>query len=664
MRRRTMRIAFAIGLLLGAGVAVGIQLGDPWTAGQETVVGTESGLNVTLSSEQQLPSVFAGSDGETLILKSGNLSASGSASARVDTLNGTFTTVSQLDVDQHPIAIAPVDKPQVATVGGAADTIGFRQVVGNPNADGSVDFRYTASGVASVTVGGLEAGRSYQAIALGSGDRLATGSAGSSGTVTFPDLPSGDYDVDVRTFDASVPQIVESTGVPNSSQGVSGQQITLAANVTDADFPDEDLDITFSIDGNQVHTTTVSEPGRVEYTLSSGEIPAAGEHTWTMQATDRFGNTDTASFALLTPSDLTVRDITNKSIVKPATVRVEFFPDGEVIERQTTTGNISLDGLPAGQPFLVEVESDGYYTRSAVIESLISQKTAYITPKNGTDVVESEFTLNDLTGDFPSQGTFLLVKRNLNESKLSTVAGGQFGAVNRVPVTLIRNEQFRLELIGPDGDRRVLGGYESNTAGVSQLRVGEIKFEVPDGYTVALNSSFENTTTVRDDEPTAAIRFALQDQDQETQDLSVTIHERGNVSNEIFTDYVPGPLGNYSTVVTLNGTNQTETNWVIDYEFRRNGETKSGTIPVGQGRVPVEPLPDFWQSVLAVGAVLIVGGLFSVRNVAQGAVVVPLVAGFMWMVDWMPTAIGAGSIVLALALGVVFNYLRSAGGTT
>jgi len=103
---------------------------------------------------------------------------------------------------------------------------------------------------------------------------------------------------------------------------------------------------------------------------------------------------------------------------------------------------------------------------------------------------------------------------------------------------------------------------------------------------------------------------------------------------------------------------------VIDYEFRRNGETKSGTIPVGQGRVPVEPLPDFWQSVLAVGAVLIVGGLFSVRNVAQGAVVVPLVAGFMRMVDWMPTAIGAGSIVLALALGVVFNYLRSAGGTT
>lgn len=663
MKRTTMRVAFAIGLLLGAGAVVAVQLGDPWGVGQNTVVGTESGLNVTLDSDQQLPSVFAGSDGETIILKSGNLSSPGSSAVTVGTLNGTWTSVSQLDVDQNPITIEPADKPQVATVGGAADTFEFRQIVADPNADGSAGFRYTASGTASVSVGGLEAGESYQAIALGSGDRLSTGNADATGSVEFPDLPSGDYDVDVRTFDTSPPSVVESTGVPNSTQGVSGQQITLAANVTDSDFPQDDLDISFAIDGQQVHTTTVNSAGRVEYTLSSGEIPAAGEHTWTMQATDRFGNTDTASFALLVPSDLTIRDITNKSIVKPATVRVEFFPDGQVVERQTTTGNISLDGLPAGEPFLVEVESEGYYTRSAVIESLISQKTAYITPKNDTQVVETEFTLNDLTGDYPSQGTFLLLKRNLNESKLSTVAGGQFGAVNRVPVTLLQNEQFRLELIGPDGDRRVLGGYESNTAGVSQLRVGEIEFEVPDGYTVALNSSYENTTTARDDEPKAAIRFALQDRDDETQDLSVSIHERGNQSNEAFSDYAPGPLGNYSAVVTLNGTNETETNWVIDYEYRRGGETKSGTIPVGQGRVPVEPLPDFWQSVLAVGAVLIIGGLFSVRNVAQGAVVVPLVAGGFWMINWMPTAVGAGSIVLALALGVAFNYLQSAGGS-
>jgi len=663
MKRRTMRIAFAVGLLLGAGVAVGIQLGNPWTAGQSTVVGTESGLNVTLSSEQQLPSVFAGSDGETLILTSGNLSASGPASARVGTLNGTFTSVSGLDVDQHRITIRPADKAVVATVGGQMDTVEFRPVVAAGSEDGSVDYRYTASGDASISISGLESGRSYQAVALGSGERLATGVGDAAGSVTFSDLPSGDYDVDIRTFDTALPEIVESTATPNASRGVSGEQITLAANVTDPDLPDDELNVSFRIDSTEVGTKTATDAGRVAYDLTQDEIPTAGDHTWTMVVEDRFGNTDTETFALLVPSDLTVRDITNKTIVKPATVRVEFFSDGEVIERQTTTGNISLDGLPAGKPFLVEVESDGYYTRSAVIESLIAQKTAYLTPKNGTEVVETEFTLNDLTGNYPSQGTFLLVKRNLNESSLSTVAGGKFGAVNRVPVTLIRNEQYRLELIGPEGDRRVLGGYESNTAGVSQLRVGEISFEIPDGYTVALNSSYENTTTVRDAEPKGAIRFALQDRDEQTTGLSVTIHERGAPTNILFEDYAPGPLGNYSTVVTLNGTNQTETDWVIDYEFERAGESKAGTIPVGQGRVPVEPLPDFWQSVLAVGVVLIIGGLFSVRNVAQGALVVPLVAGFFWMVNWMPPAIGAGSVVLALALGVVFNYLQSAGGT-
>jgi hypothetical protein len=657
LRELAPGVLIIVGLVLGASLGAAVSFTDTFAADSQTVIGAESGLDVTLGRDKQVPGVFASDD--TVILQSGNLTSHGPAAVTVDSLNGTFTSVSRLDVSQTGIVIEPEDKPQVAAVAGTADSFEFRVIRAGDDEDGTVDFRYTASGQANVTVEGLEPGRDYQARDL-EGTLLDTAGADASGTASFDALNSGAHDVDVQDFDSQAAVINGDASSPNGSRTVDGDSVTLKTEVDDADFPDDTLTVTFFIDGSQVDQQTVSSAGIVDYTVTS--LPDAGDRTWSVTVEDQFGNTDTEQFPLLVPSNLSVRDITNQSLIKPATVSVEVLTTGEAITRTTTNGNVSLEGVPVDVPLLISARSNGYRNRSTLLTSLTNQQAAYLTPNNVT-VVENEFTLADRTGDFPPADTSLLVQRNLGTGRdYKAVAGSQFGASNRVPVTLIKEEQFRLTLIGPDGDRRVLGGYESNTDGVVTLEVGEVSFDVPvDQDTVAINSSFENRTGARDTEKEAAIRFGFTDPEKQTTDLDVTIHERGNGGNVIFEDTAPGPLGNYSATVMINGSD-VEKEWVVDYEFDRDGSTESGSVPVGASRVPLRPLPDFWQSVVSVGALLVVGGLFTTRNVAQGAVVVPALAGVFYLFGWLPALIGAGAIVLSLGVGLSFNYLQSAGG--
>jgi len=85
----------------------------------------------------------------------------------------------------------------------------------------------------------------------------------------------------------------------------------------------------------------------------------------------------------------------------------------------------------------------------------------------------------------------------------------------------------------------------------------------------------------------------------------------------------------------------------------------SGQLRPGTNRYPVGvPLDDGLKSLFAVGALLLVGGLFSARNAGVGAVVTPLFAAGFWFVDWLPSGVTIFAIAVALAIGVVVNYGR------
>jgi hypothetical protein len=53
-------------------------------------------------------------------------------------------------------------------------------------------------------------------------------------------------------------------------------------------------------------------------------------------------------------------------------------------------------------------------------------------------------------------------------------------------------------------------------------------------------------------------------------------------------------------------------------------------------------------------------GFFGGVRSEIGALVIPLVAGVLWYLGWLPVWVGGGAIVFAIALGV----MRRSGGVT
>jgi hypothetical protein len=87
-------------------------------------------------------------------------------------------------------------------------------------------------------------------------------------------------------------------------------------------------------------------------------------------------------------------------------------------------------------------------------------------------------------------------------------------------------------------------------------------------------------------------------------------------------------------------------------------------VVVGRQRIlPGTGLDELWRSVIGVGLILMLGGLFGGVRAELGAVVVATFGAVLWFIGWLPAAVGGGAVVLAL-LTATLAYARSAGGPT
>jgi len=197
-------------------------------------------------------------------------------------ITGTSTIVSDLDVTGADLLIAPDDKPNV-TVGDDITDLSFTTMA----IDGPVDFTYSASGIATITVNGLTPNTLVSA-ATPSSQYIDTDTTDSTGAATFTLTPGSNRDV--LLFAPEPPFAVNASASPSTS--IEDNEATLSIDIGDAHFATQVGDtvtVDFNLDGSQVDTQSITSAQTVSY--ATGDVLGEGTHTWNVTLVDESGLT-------------------------------------------------------------------------------------------------------------------------------------------------------------------------------------------------------------------------------------------------------------------------------------------------------------------------------------------------------------------------------------
>ena len=465
-RQRRVLLVVALVLCSAGVVAAANHLSNAVHTSGEIPLSAPSGPTVSVADAGQidLTNPFPASDTVEIVSSDGNVTVSGAdgATLTVDTIEGTFTEVSSIDVIGAPISIDPGDKAAV-NVSGDITSLSWR--AGMAPDDATTDFTYDSSlGSGSITLHGLSTSTKYAAVDATTNEVLDVATSDGSGAVTFSNLDSGSHDVILETNDGA-PTI--SNRDPADNAELDDDSVTLSADIADADFPNDEVDVEIFHNGDSVHTETITSDSSVSVEVNNLD---GGSHTYRIVAEDAFGSeTDSGQFSFSVPSELEIRNETDPTqLVDEVTVTVEFyFEQGEnpdlVVERNTSDGTVDLTGLPVGEPFVVVADAEGYHTRRIYVDSLFDTQTIYLL-NSSVEPVRPTYVLSDYTGAFDSADSVLEIQRNINDS-WQTVEGDYFGASGSFTATLEPGVRHRLVVTNVEtGAQRDIG---------SELVVGE-----------------------------------------------------------------------------------------------------------------------------------------------------------------------------------------------
>ena len=661
MRRRTFRVLIIVGVLIGAVAAPVIagHLLNPASVSGPVPLGSGNGLVVTLEGDTdvQLDDFTDGSDTVVLTTEHGNatIQASGTATARIHAsdITGTWTNVTGIDASSNSITIDPEDK-QAVTVGGNIETFDWPQDSAIAVDDNNPDFVYSGpSGTSRVTIGGVPAGETVAAVDVDTRTVLDVATADSSGTVTFSSLDNSEHTVELHTSD-STPGL--SNPQPEGPQ--SDYPTTLSIDVSDNDFPNDEVTVDFYLDGSHVGSDTVTSDGTASTSISS---PDLGEHTVRAEVEDQYGNTNTREWTFGTPNNLTIRNASAPySVIDDRTVDVTFYQGDTIIERSTTDGNVSLEGLDTSQQIVAEAEASGYNDSYIVIDDITQQSTLYMR-NDSLDSVTVRFVLNDQTGGvFSENEATLYIQKPINRTgttEWKTIHADEFG-VEGVTTGLEKGQRYRLIVKNNQGDQRMLGSYTADVSETRELTVGAIDGELgEDDPDYLIDGNYLNETSGR------YVQFKFNDSDKDTDSVVVKIHERGNESNVLMENTTfGGPLGSIGLSEPIPEA-QNDTDWVIKAWVDRGGNVTAHTIPVGPQRPVLDGMPWWLKVIISIGSIWIVAGLFSQLNGDVGALVVAGLGAMFWFVDFLPDGTGFGVVMLSmLTAAVIFVNERRGGG--
>jgi hypothetical protein len=463
-------------------------------------------------------------------------------------------------------------------------------------------------------------------------------------------------------FDSQQPTIDEAAASPQGGQQLQSSSVSLSAPLNDSDFgaqQGDSLNVTWWVDGDDVHSETVTSNGTVSYQHSA---TMGGSHEWALTASStEYDEADTTSqnLSYQVPATVRVYNETNATqLIDGVDVTATFFSGDTVIRNQTSNGVINFGGLDASKSYVLELDAAGYHERTVFIRDLYTQQRAYLLNQTTANSLETRFTLNDLTGQFDSDSRLYIAKpiNQTSNSSYQVIAGGEFG-VEGFTVDLQANERYRLTLENDNGDRRVLGSYTAITAQEVELDVGSLTFEVG-----GEDTAFEWGANRTNASGTEYLYFNYSDPTDETSSLTLSIYERDNQSNALVTNQqFTGPIGSIQYSEQLAG-DDADTSWVVEWSGQRGGESISGRIVVGQGKYPVNWSLDPMLQDLLVGLLIVfVGGFWSVDSGNIGAVVVSGLGAALWGMGWLQLP---GEWVLATCAVAIMLRIAHTGGLT
>ncbi|WP_246084427.1 carboxypeptidase-like regulatory domain-containing protein [Salinadaptatus halalkaliphilus] len=358
--------------------------------------------------------------------------------------------------------------------------------------------------------------------------------------------------------------------------------------------------------------------------------------------------------------DLEVRDAVTGELVDDRSVEIDVTAPDESFTTEVSDGIFDISQLDSqDETVRFEISAMDYYPRTVELRSTVGGETVFLergpdweadppddeddpddTPdhEDDEDTVLVRFELNDRTGDFDPDETLLRVTEQVdNESQLAH--SETFGSINRVDVTLTRDDRYDLEIESDDGGVRGMGGFTASESEVVELDVGDLSWPVPreEGYEFDARLSEDGNLEIR-----------WIDEDELTRPLEITVtdYEEGYT---VHRDYEASLIGHYAETVNVSD----DRTYEVTAEATRDGETVELTQIVGPTDMDVEPpLGEKTMAAISAVAVVVVAGIVGGALSGIGAVLVAIFAGLLAVMGWLPVPWSA--IVVALVVSVMF----------
>ena len=579
--------------------------------------------------------------------------AATNASVAPADIEGTYTNLSDVDASAGALTANPADKAKL-TVNGAATEVAWTDYAID---DGTVDTVISGPDGTStdVTYYGLPSDLTMTAINASTGTPLAVTQSDGTGQATFTIDHSQQTVKLVSGDETETPE--QSAASPVGDQSTEPAEFNVT--VTDQDFPDDNVSVTIDSDGSQVHSTTITQNSTITTSMPQSAL-TGGEHTWTVNTTDKFGNVRVVEYDYTIPSQVYIYNETRNAsniheLIDGTDVSVRATltgSGGTVVEDTISDGSFDLSGYDPTQTYILTVETDDYHVRSVYLPNLYEQNSIFLLNKSQPSQ-QNIITVEDRTGNY-EDNPVLETQRVINTSnvpnatddgyKWVTIAGDRLGADNTYTANFEQNKRYRFVVTNDDGDSRVLGEYVAETDQPINLGIGSIDYQFG-----GEKEGYEWTATIENTSSGGLITYAYNDYNNLTDSITLEIRDREDgtiIASETFTS---GPYGELVYTKQISQSQYENQTWEVSWEADRDGETVSAVRPIG-GRGPIDfgVLDAFWItaafSLIALVLAFAVGASISA---GAGGLAVAGWMGIAWYIGAVPTELGAGAIILA-----------------
>jgi len=433
---------------------------------------------------------------------------------------------------------------------------------------------------------------------------------------------------------------------------------TLSAAISDRDFglDGDELDVTFSLNGTQIHSETISGNQTVDTATPQSGL-TGGVHEYTVSVTDDYGHTVSQTETYTVPDTLYIRNELNHSTLvnTGTTFNLTFYGPDTSYSRTTSDGTLKMTGLPVNNDYIVVAtpSNENYTTRALWVNNIYEQQSVYLLDTRDVNTIESRLVLEDPTGQYGSQSV-VAVQRSIEingTAQWQTVHSDQFG-VEGVTVTLEEGVRYRTKIIAEDGTQQVVGPYRAEVSETVTVRPGAPEIDIPafnDGY--GYSAQLENVTA----------QYRYDDPQNQTDSVTVWIHEKGNESNQLVANSSFYDVGSVYNEFTI-GTNQSKKTWVVNFVITRGGgETVVQSRTIANQKQLFDPLAPGLQAAVGVMLLILLAGAFSVLNAGVGAVAVSLTGGLLWWVGLLSGVASGILIAISMFLSVAYYLATNSG---